>query len=570
MNAVTELQNRRAVNCIWNAARDYGFQPDFKAYDADGNAELYLNSIIGALRRHYEYPKIAALFAAFSQYGEDSDIYEGLLWLGLENCVYQREIGDRPVLRALRADYARRTVASYGGRAPDDFRLLDCLTCAHYLRVLGETPHISRYDEKLLDELEFSPALSTDELVEKARQLFARWFQITAKERQREKRSFPLSFSRRKAGKARSRYRRLGIGFVDHPRVHGDSLEPEGEKSAIKTTLTAEQLRAFMAGKFGRSLYAPAEAVALERQLCTGSHRSCHLHITKGDPAEEVIQNAFEALQKQREAAQIEKNRRYYEERLAAGRAGAQRLAAAIQNSVLLHLHPSPVRSNTGQLEGGRVWRAAVLEDERVFVRNEQDNMGDLCVDILLDASTSQQKRQEIVASQGYLIADALTRCALPCRVMSFCSMTGFTILRIFRDYNEPQNNRRIFDYVSNGCNRDGLAIRAARHLIAAAPYEHKLLIVLSDVKPNDVVRIPGTGAEDFIDYEKEAGVRDTAYEVRRARESGVAVVCVFTGDDEDVPAARLVYGQDFARIQSFDRLAETVGKLVQNQLRNL
>ena len=89
--AVTDLQQRRAINSIWNAARDYSFQPDFKAYDADGNAELYLNLIIGALRRQYEYPKIAPLFAAFSQ-EEDADVYEGLLWLGLENCVYLREV----------------------------------------------------------------------------------------------------------------------------------------------------------------------------------------------------------------------------------------------------------------------------------------------------------------------------------------------------------------------------------------------------------------------------------------------------------------------------------------------
>ena len=57
---------------------------------------------------------------------------------------------------------------------------------------------------------------------------------------------------------------------------------------------------------------------------------------------------------------------------------------------------------------------------------------------------------------------------------------------------------------------------------------------------------------------------------MRRARADGIAVVCVFTGADEDVPSARLVYGQDFARIQSLDRLADAVGKLIRNQLRNL
>ena len=102
------------------------------------------------------------------------------------------------------------------------------------------------------------------------------------------------------------------------------------------------------------------------------------------------------------------------------------------------------------------------------------------------------------------------------------------------------------------------------------SPWEHKLLIVLSDVKPNDIVRMPGAGEEEWIPYEKDAGIRDTALEVRRARAEGIAVICVFTGSDEDLPAAKLVYGRDFARIQSLDRLADTVGMLIRNQLRNL
>ena len=118
MNAVTDLQRRRAVNQIWNAAKDYSFVPDFKAYDGEGNAELYWNFIIGAVRRHYDYPKIAAVFSSFQQY-EESDTYEGLFWLGLENAVYQRELPQRPVLKALRENYARRYLAVYGA-PPDD------------------------------------------------------------------------------------------------------------------------------------------------------------------------------------------------------------------------------------------------------------------------------------------------------------------------------------------------------------------------------------------------------------------------------------------------------------------
>ena len=145
--------------------------------------------------------------------------------------------------------------------------------------------------------------------------------------------------------------------------------------------------------------------------------------------------------------------------------------------------------------------------------------------------------------------------------------MTGYTILRVFRDYNERKSNEHIFEYVSNGCNRDGLAIRAAHYLINETGYEHKVLIVLSDVKPNDVKKIRKRGTEAAA-YEDSAGLTDTAYEVRRARADGIAVVCVFTGADEDISSAKMVYGRDFARIQSLEKFSDTVGMLIQNQIK--
>ena len=123
---------------------------------------------------------------------------------------------------------------------------------------------------------------------------------------------------------------------------------------------------------------------------------------------------------------------------------------------------------------------------------------------------------------------------------------------------------------MSNGCNRDGLGIRAVHRLMDDSACEHRLLIVLSDVKPQDIVRIYEREDDSFTPYEKETGVRDTAYEVRRARADGIAVICVFTGDDEDLPAAKTVYGRDFARIRSVDQLADTVGLLIQNQIKNI
>ncbi len=571
MEEVTELQKRRAINMIWNAARDYSFSPDFKAFDAEGRAELYWNCIIGAVRRHYEYPKLAKVFASFTVY-EDGDCYEGLFWLGLENCVYQREVKDRPALEALRRDYAERFVEAFGQLAPEDFHLYEHLAYAHFCRVLGREAPESPYDRSLLDELEFSPEMSTDEITERAKLLFAHWFQINTEAKKRALRLPGFRLPRRRRARAKKRYRKFGIGLADHPdNLYGEGGTGGAELEDSHTQLSAEELRSFMEEKYGKPLYDRRQIAELERRLCTGNHANCHLLFTRGEPVPGHIRNGFEALHKEMEAAQIERNRQYYQDHLAQNYTAVRKLTEKIQNSVLLHLQPSPVRANAGSLLGGRVWRALKLGDEKVFLRDEQGNMGDLSVDILLDASDSQKRRQEVVSNQGYIIAEALCSCGIPCRVSGFCSMTGYTILRIYRDYFERRGaNRRIFDYVSNGCNRDGLAIRCMHHLMNQGSFEHKILIILSDVKPNDIRRIQTRDGSEPIPYEAGAGVTDTAYEVRRARADGIAVICAFTGDDEDLPSAKLVYGRDFATVRSLDRLADSIGQLLQNQIRNL
>ena len=570
MNAVSDQERRRAVNLIWNAAQSYHFVPDFKAYDAEGHADLYWNSIIGAVRRHYEYPKIAAVFASFGQY-EDGDCYEGLLWLGLENAVFQKEKQTRPALQTLRLAYAKQFLSTYADVMPDDFHLYDCLAYAHFQRILGIEPRINRYDRSLLDELEFSPEMDTDEIVARAKALFAHWFQIVAEEK-RHRRRFPLLFIPKNVShKAKDRYRRFGIGFADHPpKIYTPEEEQIQEDNLIRSSLSETELREFMSAKYGASMFDARTSLMWERRLCTGSHKNCHLLFTKGVRVQGKIQNGFEALKREQEQRQITRNREAYREHLAENRVSIARLATKIQNSILLYLQPNTVRSFSGTLDTGHVWRAETLRDDRVFYRKEQENMGDLSVDILLDASTSQLHRQEMVSAQGYMIAEAMNRCGIPCRVMSFCSMTGYTILRVFRDYQETQANRSIFEFVSNGCNRDGLALRAAHELMMSSPYEHRVLILLSDVKPHDAVRICTENGAEYQSYEKDAGVRDTALEVRRARADGIAVICVFTGEDEDLSSAKLVYGKDFARIPTVDKLADAVGSLLQNQIRNL
>ena len=106
----SEAEERRAKNIIWNAAGDYDFTPDFLSFTPEGAADLYLNCIIGAVHRYYDYRPLKDLFVRIGQL-PDAALYEGLLWFGLAHSVYPAAKEDRPVLETLRLEYARDVVS---------------------------------------------------------------------------------------------------------------------------------------------------------------------------------------------------------------------------------------------------------------------------------------------------------------------------------------------------------------------------------------------------------------------------------------------------------------------------
>ena len=516
----TDLQKRRADNIIWNGAKDYSFVPDFRAYDGNGEVDLYWNIIFGSARRHYEYEKLEKLFSMLDKY-KNAALYETIFWSALEPVLFQTELQGRPVLEQMRPTSV-------------------------------ET------------ELKLNAEMTTDEIVDTAKQFFLEHYGLYGD------------------GKIRLKYRlphlkRLSVdSFLQRGRVfdhepgyyHGEARSWDGDFS-LSTKLNESELRAFLETKFGKSIYSTDRLVRIEKLLCTGNHKFTHLFYTRGEIGElHGIYSTFEMHQRKRQAELIANNRAYYQKNLLHNRLLISKLSTSIMNSILLHMQPAPIKANYGAVNPVLAWRAAKLHDEKIFTRTENENAGDISVDILLDASHSQVSRAEKISSQAYIISEALSRCRVPCRVMSFCSMSGFTIMRLFNEYSSVDNSS-IFDYYTEGCNRDGLAIRAAGYLMSGTSYAHKMLIVLSDVKPLDVAKIRKDERDVGVSYDEMRALKDTAHEVRRLRAEGISVICVFTGTDEDLPSAKIVYGQDFVRIRDFSLFADTVGKLIIDQMKH-
>ncbi len=518
---ITDLQNRRADNIIWNCAKDYSFAPDFRAYDSDGNVDIYWNIIFGSARRHYEYEKFEKLFTMLDKY-KDSAVYESIFWNALEPVLYEAEVLSRPVLERIRP-----------------------------LPVKAE--------------LQFSASMSTDEIVSASRRFFLEHHGLYGDGKIRLKYRLP-HFRRLSVDSFLQR----GSVVVHNKELYYGSAHNENGNYSVRTKLTESELRAFLETKFGKSIYSPDRIARLEKQLCCGNHKYTHLFFTKGEIGElHGIYNTFEMHQRKRRDEIIANNRSYYKRHFLQNTLLISKLSTRIMNSILMHMQPAPVRANSGTFNPALVWKAVKLNDENIFIRSENENAGDMSVDILLDASHSQLSRAEKISSQAYIISEALSRCHVPCRVMSFCSMSGFTIIRFFNDYSFSSDNSGIFDYYTEGCNRDGLAIRAAGKLMSQTSYEHKMLIVLSDVKPLDIAKIRKDERDSGASYDEIRALTDTAHEVRRLRENGISVVCVFTGEDVNLSSAKMVYGQDFVRIRDFSFFADTVGKLIIDQMKN-
>ena len=306
-----------------------------------------------------------------------------------------------------------------------------------------------------------------------------------------------------------------------------------------------------------------------EQKLCIGVHLGCHLWYTAGAPTPEQAPNGEARRLAEQAQLQQERNRAAFGADSALYQSAIRRLTEQIQNCLQVHSRAEEETARSGTLNTPRAWRAAVLSDQRVFVRETDAARPGFSVDLPLDASSSRMHCQEVLAAQGYILAESLVRCGIPVRVSAFCSLRGYTVLRILKDF--PDGSSQVFRYFATGWNRDGLVLRAAGELLAVPPDQKRLILLLTDASPNDSRRIPPGDDYPFgHDYADAPGVEDAAREVRALERQGIRVGAVFMGPSLNTPAAETIYGKNLACIRSMDQLAAAAGSLIQAEIREL
>lgn len=563
-----DIQLRRADNQVWNGARDYDLRPEFHAFDAEGDAELYFNTIIGLAARYYDFSKFKPLLNNFQNQAQ-GEVYTELFWLAIEGLAYRRGCVERPALEELRREYARGIAEKYG-RA--EGHGLERVRAAWFNRALDEPGTEDEWEKGVLDALTLPLGLNEAQIAAQIEALLYKYYRRARRsvtDRQWAgwvDRSF--NGSKRSPGRIVSRkaLRRL---------AQTDAYDSESVKGRAQTVWLMMQgktpepiLQRYVEAVFGKSMLTPAELAAAEKELCTGAHENCRLHFTRGVMGEREPddESAWELESFRRQRA---KNREYFAKNLVQNRIVISRLTQRLQNTILLQQDVTQSLTRAGRLAPEVAWRAGAVSDEKVFSRQSADQPGELVVDIMLDGSASQNRQQEKLATQAYIIAESLTRCNIPVRVSAFCSVSGCTVMSILRDYNDPGNDG-LFDYVAAGWNRDGLAMRAMGWLMRRDAQARRMLIILSDANPNDDQKIPGKGLMPGKTYGGKAGIEDAAHEAAALRLRGVLPLCVFTGSDMELPGARSIYGKNLTRIPTIGWFADAVGKMIQGRIKEM
>lgn len=329
------------------------------------------------------------------------------------------------------------------------------------------------------------------------------------------------------------------------------------------TEEAAQKMYSYIELHFGSSYMDEMEQARLNRRICRGVHADCKLYFTDGILHNCVRENNTYVLAKRT----WEMNQRFYRQNARVSRQNIHALGDILKRSLQARSEEEQYAASYGTVVPGRLWKAGRTEDRKLFVRRMKQNQSDFVVDVLIDASGSQRSRQQIVGLQGYILSAALSRAEIPHRVLGFCTFWSYTVLRRFREYDEDREaDWRLMEFTSSSNNRDGLAIRAAADGLLERPEENKVLIVLSDGRPNDLV-VNRPNVKNPAVYTGEYAVKDTAAEVRRLRSQGIAVLGVFAGEEQDLPAERRIFGKDFAYIRDLSTFAHVVGRYLKKQV---
>lgn len=579
-----ELENR-LKNLLWTVSGDYGLEmkPDVALFLRSEAIALYDGIKQGAFARFYDRDMMGMYLVKKVFLQADEQCLTQLAQLCIEEAVGEKVCRERPGIRSiqrkacedileqefeqmcapgnvlgrLRAAVLRRRLDGSSFRAEKKLQeLTDAVACAAGAESTMELIRIvDKLYNRLVDpsfeavhgSLEKVLAVSVKELTEYP------WEDYLTEELYEEALESYME-----------QLTETMTGLED--RSVTENMEEERRKKHKITVLPPEALEkahTYVELNYGRTYLTDTEEKRINHLMCRGIHGDCSLYFTEG-----ILKNPVKRNYQYEYAVRLRnKNIWLYHDKHRIVKHNIAELTDTLRKSLTLRGETQTVLSDRGMIVPSRLWRIGRSSDAKIFQRELKADAADFVVDVLIDASGSQMSRQGEVAIQAYIISEALSNVEIPHRVMSFCTFWDYTILHRFRKYDDPRTeNENIFNYVTSSNNRDGLAIKTAGYSLLQRQEEKKILIVLSDGRPYDVI-VNRPNAKNPQPYRGSTAISDTATEVRRLRNLDVSVLGVFAGEEKDLATEKRIFGKDFAYIRDIRNFSRIVGRYLKKQL---
>ena len=205
--------------------------------------------------------------------------------------------------------------------------------------------------------------------------------------------------------------------------------------------------------------------------------------------------------------------------------------------------------------------------DDRLYVDARPARRG-LAIALLVDVSGSTEARVtenlriiDIERIALLLASEALDALGDLYAVYAFAGKNAFNVkVTPVKEFNERSGDpmyRRIAALQPGGFTRLGAAVRHATHRLARQSAGHRLLLILSDGRPNDVDR-----------YQGHYGVEDSRQAIIEARASGVYPFCLTVDRDASEYLPRIFGTTGHTILQRAEQLPTALLRVVQALIR--
>lgn len=583
-----EFENR-VNNLAWTVSGMYDEDIDSSEKDySSKDVSLYFGIIAGARRKYLDWDIIKKYIISRIKKSYDKDILYTLIEIVLNSVVEDKVINERPGVEEIRSKAYKDVLVNYSKINKED--ILQTLRYTFILQAMNRHPAVDGLTRRIMKDIK-SIDCNDDlmNILKRLDEIYLTYFE------------FIINSQRENSQGNEQDIKNVNVDFdtfsdfMYEELYMDEEIETiESEINNISNTMLVENLGEMGSGDleksqnrviyvdeamaqkiynkveyyYGKAFLSESEIRKIETKHCRDVHEGCRVHFTDGVLRSEC-NNAFQLKYVTR---QKENNLYKYRDNIKLHKRSINKLKESISRILIEESAIDRVYSDGGTICANRAWRIGRSNNTKVFYKDIRNEKGKYVIDILLDASGSQSRNQFNVAIQAYIIATALTSVGIPNRVMGYLSFLDYTILKRYRDYNDNINScENIFEYFAAGNNRDGLAIKAVSDALLEREEENKILIILSDGKPNDVKigKDRSRSLRGEASYKGIVAVKDTALEVRKARKQDILVLGVFTGKEKDLEAEKIIYGKDFIYTKDIERFSDIVAMYLKKIIKN-